>query len=133
MEHPIYTAIVLDNPEILKTIYPTDDENKFYHHVTLRFRPFSKPVFNGKRVQVKLVAIYQDEFAHAAAVEIMDSEVAKYCENKNPHITFSTKNSVKPVYSNFLIKNGNPIPVEKELILDGTVGSFIDGKWDYHV
>lgn len=131
MKRVIYSAIVLDNPEMLKEMFPSDLVDKYYHHVTLRFRPTGKPEFNGKRVSVRIVSLHKDHLGYAAKVEIDDREVAKYCENKYPHITFATESNVKPVYSNLLIKNSEPEYLREPLSVNGTVGSFIDGHWDF--
>ena len=127
----VYTAIVLDNPDILKKMFPSEFPDKYYHHVTLRFRPVSKPSFNGRKSSVRIVSLHKDHLGYAAKVEIDDREVAKYCENKYPHITFATESNVKPVYSNLLIKNSEPEYLREPLSVNGTVGSFIDGHWDF--
>lgn len=127
----IYTAIVLDNPDMLKKMFPSEFPDKYYHHVTLRFRPVSKPSFNGRKTSVRIMSLHKDQFGYAAKVEIDDTEVAKYCENKYPHITFATESNVKPVYSNILIKNSEAEMLKDSIVLGGTVGSFIDGHWDF--
>lgn len=126
-----YTAIVLDDPSAVKEMFPCEYPDKYYHHVTLRFRPISKPRFNGQKVKVSVIATHKDEMAYAASVKIHDNEIAKYCENKFPHITLATESRVKPVYSNLLIKNTEANKLENEIILEGTVGSFINGHWDF--
>ena len=127
----IKSVNVLDNPDVLKKMFPSEFPDKYYHHVTLRFRPVSKPSFNGRKTSVRIMSLHKDQFGYAAKVEIDDTEVAKYCENKYPHITFATESNVKPVYSNILIKNSEAELLKDSIVLNGTVGSFIDGHWDF--
>lgn len=77
-------------------------------HITLAYGPseieaFDPDLFGEKRVITVNSVIYDK---NAAAVPIETDEIAGIdCNNEHPHITLTTTNSVRPVYSNELLKD----------------------------
>lgn len=107
---PVYYGIFLDdeNHSILlnwwvSSISDSLLDNKFAHHMTVKFSPSDEDVTNlepliGKRVQLKVIGYASDDKGQAV---LISSDIKS--NNANPHITISCAAGVKPVYSNELL------------------------------
>src|SRR5258706_13041511 len=112
MSKIIYSALFVDHPEVLKTLFPPIHLNMFYHHSTIEFNP--KDVSNievGKKVKLRVIGRITTDRVDALLVENLKSK------NTYPHITLSTANGVKPFESNTAFeKHPNLITKFKEPI-----------------
>jgi len=141
-----YLQLKLDKglSELLKkkAIYP----NIFCHHVTVLFGVSE----DDERVQellkidtmlVKGKEIYTDDKGQALSVDMTSDFVSLSKENikllneieqkQNYHITISTQEGVKPVYSNELLKNPDAKKEDFHIVLRGTMEFFkFGGKND---
>lgn len=107
----LYSAYVL-TPESKNTLKQVLNdlkvqmlENEFLHHCTIEFGDDTivtdKQV--GQYVSIEVIGLCFDNKAQAFLVDTCLSK------NKNPHITISTSNEVKPFYSNQMIENNTPL------------------------
>lgn len=99
MKKVIYTALFVDNPGVLKSLFPPIYSNQYYHHSTIEFNP--KDVSNievGKKLIIRAIGRITTDRVDALLVE---NPLSK---NVNPHITLSTAAGVKPFESNVAFK-----------------------------
>lgn len=98
MSNVIYTAIFFNTEEIVNK-FGQVHENLFSHHSTIEFKPVSidgLPI--GETMNVKIVGRLTTKRLDVLLVE------NKLSTKKNPHITLSTAEGVKPFESNFEIE-----------------------------
>jgi hypothetical protein len=118
----IFNAVYLDNPSLdkLKSIYTGIHPNYFGEHVTINFGVNEAPENLGETVSIDVVGYAKDEKGEAVVVKL-PFETSK----ENLHITISTANGIKPVYSNALLING--FEKIQPFTLTGVVASFMQG------
>lgn len=100
------SAVLTDRSRaLLLRRVPPAHANVFAHHVTMAFDP--DPVvlaryqqMEGRRLRIPVVAVAVDDKAQAVLV-------GAESENEHPHITISTAEGVKPVYSNELFEHAD--------------------------
>ncbi len=92
----IYTALFVDDSELLKQKYPPVHKNEFYHHSTISFKPKEgeKGVNIGEKYSIKIIGRVKSDLVDVLLVD------NKKSLNKNPHITLSTAEGIKPFKSN---------------------------------
>ena len=119
----IYNAVRLTNEsvELLKNRFPPVHPNEFYHHMTINFGVKEYPETLGETVELTVVGYKEDESAQAVVVTGISSK------NKIPHITLSTAEGVKPVYSNQMLQDG--FEQIEPFKITGTVSSFTRNGW----
>jgi hypothetical protein len=95
----LYTAQVVDDPQALMSKYPTEHPNKYYHHSTNRFgrQPFDDR--EGEKMRLHVIGRLVTDKVDALVVENPNSV------NDIPHITLGTANGVKPVVSNYELRD----------------------------
>lgn len=95
----LYTAQVVDDPQALMSKYPTEHPNKYYHHSTNRFgrQPFDDR--EGEKMRLHVIGRLVTDKVDALVVENPNSA------NDIPHITLGTANGVKPVVSNYELRD----------------------------
>lgn len=122
-QHIIYNAVRLDKDSmnLLKKKFPPTHPNEFYHHMTIDFAVKKYPLDIGQKVSLNVIGYGEDEFAQAVVVTGFHST------NKIPHITLSTAEGVKPVYSNKMLKRG--FKEIEPFKITGTVSSFTKNGW----
>lgn len=122
----IYVAAVVNDPESLNKFVDDNMKNKYCHHVTIRFGEIKElPSFIGRTVNfIADLKAFNDK-AVAIFGEIQDKEICDYIgKDKYQHITISTADDVKPVYSNNLIEEGTGEFIE-ETAVECKVGAFV--------
>lgn len=126
MKLPLYIGIFLSKAERAKLLrdFPPVYDNVFADHVTLIFKPKESDLSNyplGTIVRLKVVGYAQDQNGSAVTVDLPSG--IKTSPGQKPHITISTANGVKPVYSNKLISTASNVerisPKTYEGIMDG--------------
>lgn len=120
----IYNAVVLTDESRRKLMekIPPKFNNTFYHHITINFGVQSLPDNIGETVSFDVVGLAEDDSGQAVVVSGVERN-----DNGIPHITLSTADGVKPVYSNKLVAVGfrNITPFS----LEGVVKSFTSDGW----
>ena len=76
----------------------------------------------GSKVKMRVVGYVEDDMGQAVIVD------NPYSKNKHPHVTLTTSGDIKPNYSNELIAKGDVEVIREDIILNGTIGVFEDGK-----
>jgi len=95
----VYTALFVDDPDLLRQTFEPVHKSVYGHHTTIAFRPSSlSGIEIGKKQTLKVIGRVIDDKGDALLVENTRSE------NKFPHITLSTVKNVPPVYSNDMLK-----------------------------
>lgn len=121
-----YSGAFIDQAEharLLK-IFPPKFSNTFAHHLTIKYNLTSdecSSVAVGEKVTLTVIGIAEDEKAQALIVK------TNLSENKNPHITLSTDNQTRPVYSNELIEKKGYRTLSQPVEINATIG-ISDGK-----
>ncbi len=94
----IYTGLFVNNQQELLDKIPATFEKTYAHHLTLKFRPENGTdgLEIGKQHSLKITGQVIDEEIGIQACLIEDAD----SNNKNPHITISSKEGVSPVKSN---------------------------------
>ncbi|MSU55266.1 MAG: hypothetical protein EXS46_01870 [Candidatus Taylorbacteria bacterium] len=124
--HFIYSGVFLNEEsrnKILQTFIPKF-ENIYADHLTIHFKPSEEQIKTlklGDTVNLNVIGIAEDDRAQAL---IMQTDLSS---NANPHITLSTRNDTKPVYSNELIEKSGFRKLDGSLTVTGVIGLF-DGK-----
>jgi hypothetical protein len=131
MGHLVYTALLLTekSKKKFKETFPgvhLKNGGKFYgEHVTLEFKPKRVPDIIGEMFYIDIDGNYfVDEKGEAVKVKLPNGIKSK---NKNPHITISCANTIKPFYSNELIENGKAKDIGK-LKLEVIASAYFGGK-----
>ena len=95
----LYTAQVVDDPQLLMGKYPTELPNKYYHHSTNKFgkQPFDQR--EGEKMRLHVIGRLITDKVDALVVENPNSS------NEIPHITLGTAQGVKPVASNYELRD----------------------------
>ena len=95
----LYTAQVVNDPQSLMNKYPTTHPNKYYHHSTNRFgkQPFDNR--EGEEMTLHIIGRLITDKVDALVVENPNSV------NEIPHITLGTATGVKPVVSNYELRD----------------------------
>lgn len=111
-ETAVYTALFVDDIDELKAKYPPIYINKYYHHCTISFAPKNGKI--GLNIGKKhILEIIGRVVSDKVDVLLVKSEKST---NKNPHITLSTAQGVKPFTSNQeiekAIKNDTVIDIQ---------------------
>tara|TARA_B100000508_G_scaffold94004_1_gene73436 strand:- start:1005 stop:1406 length:402 start_codon:yes stop_codon:yes gene_type:complete len=124
----IYTALFVDNPEVLLMDFEPIHQIAYGHHSTIRFKPESLAgIAVGKKHSINIIGRVSDEKADALLVENPLSE------NEHPHITISTIKGVAPIYSNKMLETAKQKHIieyfHEPIPLDVTEGYF-DGEND---
>ncbi len=108
----VYTALFVDDIDELKAKYPSIHPNEYYHHCTITFAPKNgkKGLNIGKKHLLEIIGRLVSDKVDVLLVKSEKSE------NKNPHITLSTAQGVKPFTSNQeiekAIKNDTVIDIQ---------------------
>lgn len=99
----LYTAQVINDPRALEAKYPTEHPNKFYHHSTNRFgkQPFDQR--EGEPLRLHITGRLITDKVDALVVDNPNSV------NDIPHITLGTANGVKPVVSNYELRDNQDL------------------------
>jgi hypothetical protein len=130
----IYTAAVVNNPEQLNMFVDPTMPNKYCHHCTLQYGDIDElPSYLGKEVCFVGKRIYANAKAVAMFGELAGCEDV-VITNKYHHITISTADGVKPVYSNQLIEEGTCKMLDASPVIKCTIGAFVvyeDGSTDW--
>lgn len=94
----IFTAQNVDKPKELMAKYPSELQNKYYHHSTNKFgrQPFDER--EGEKMTLHIIGRLTTDKVDALVVENPNSE------NEIPHITLATNIGVKPFQSNEELK-----------------------------
>lgn len=92
----LYSAHFIDEPEALKQQFPPVHPNQYYDHCTIEFQPAygRTGVCVGEQSELRIVGRVTDEKVDALLVE---DPISK---NKNPHITLSVADGIRPSQSN---------------------------------
>lgn len=95
-EPVLYSAHFVDDAELLKRQFPPVHPNEYYDHCTLEFQPkYGRTgVCVGEKTELQIIGRVTDDKVDALLVSDPKSK------NKNPHITLSTAEGVKPSRSN---------------------------------
>ena len=111
VERPQYAGVFLDSKSraALQYAFPFAHDKIQTDHVTLVFRPGPKDrpwlaSWLGRKVRMEVVGYAEDDRGQAVAVRFLDP--VPYPAQGIPHVTLSHARSVKPVYSNDLLKRG---------------------------
>lgn len=91
--YPVYSAIFVNEQELMNKYKPVHP-NLFYHHSTIEFKP--KNIENlpiGLKVKMKITGRLTTDRVDVLLVD------NKMSAKKNPHITLSTAENVKPFES----------------------------------
>ena len=127
-KNPIYYGIFLDEKSHnnlinwwLNSINIPLLEQKFAHHITIKFRPNNDDIIKyneiiGKAFSLNVIGYAANEKAQAVKI---DTNIQS--DNPIPHITISCAIGTSPVYSNELIKNSQSIDGP---VLNGIFDSF---------
>lgn len=92
--YPVYSAVFISNEEELKRKYKPVHPNIFYHHSTIEFKPES---VEGLPIGLKIkMAITGRLTTDKVDVLLVDNKLSA---KKNPHITLSTAEGIKPYES----------------------------------
>lgn len=103
LEHEVgrvlYTAQIVDDPDTLMRKYPTQHPNKYYHHSTNLYgkQPFDER--EGEKMRLHIVGRLVTDKVDALVVDNPNSS------NEIPHITLGTATGVKPVASNYELRD----------------------------
>jgi len=100
----LYTAQVVNDPKALEGKYPTEHPNKYYHHSTNKYgrQPFDER--EGEPLRLHIIGRLTTDKIDALVVDNPNSV------NDIPHITLGTAIGVKPVVSNYELRDkGNMI------------------------
>lgn len=99
----LYTAQVINDPHALEIKYPTKHPNKFYHHSTNRFgrQPFDQR--EGETLRLHITGRLVTDKVDALVVDNPNSV------NEIPHITLGTAMGVKPVVSNYELRDNKEL------------------------
>jgi len=73
------------------------------HHITVGFGIESIPELIGRTVSVSLLSEHDDGTCQCVKVDYDDEDLKKI-QNRQPHITISCVEGVKPVHSNEVVK-----------------------------
>jgi hypothetical protein len=123
----IYTGLFVDDQGGLEKEFEPVHSKKFYHHVTIEFKPKDglEGIEVGKKQEIKVIGRVTNEEVDAIIVECSKSG------NENPHITLSVAEGISPKKSNDVIieakANGTVIPVDG-VVISVTEGYFAKGK-----
>ncbi len=128
----IYSAIVLSNTSRILSIIHPKFSKVYCYHITLKFGNQNIPDFIGKTINIQLLSYCYDNNIDAVKVKILDNEIDSYCNNNISHITISTNNNVKPVYSNQMLMNTHHEIELDNFIITGIVGCFTNNGWIYN-
>lgn len=127
MDKIIYEAYFVDQPSLLKQMFPPVHPNTFYHHMTIEFAPkeLKYPEAIGQKIKLPIIGrLITDK----VDVLLVGSTV---CKKNCPHITLSTAEGVKPFESNKeLDEYSNQIEhFDTPIFINATYGYF-NGKKD---
>jgi hypothetical protein len=108
--------------------------NKYCHHVTIQYGGIDElPAYLGKEVTFIAKRLYANDKAVALFGELSsadaDMPIPRYA-----HITISTADGVKPVYSNKLPEEGTCKMMYVVPLIKCTIGAFVeyeDGSTDW--
>lgn len=123
---PIYSAIFVNEKKLMSKYRPVHP-NLYYHHSTIQFKPETiEDLPIGLKVKMKIIGRLTTKRVDVLLVE------NKLSAKKDPHITLSTAEGVKPHESDFEIaKHKNKIQKLNDTII-GYVGVFTNqGVIDY--
>lgn len=102
--------------------FPAIHDNIYAEHVTVLFKPTVENLITmknsgllGKTFDIIVTGYSENEMGQAVKVEVPD---AIFAEGRIPHITISTSNGIKPVYSTELLTTEDITPVQ-DLVLEG--------------
>jgi len=101
-------------------LVPPKFENIYADHLTIDFKPSIEQINKlkfGETVSLKIIGLSEDENAQALTVE------TNLSSNKNPHITLSTREGIKPFYSNELIEKNGSKPLITPIVVQGIIGA----------
>jgi hypothetical protein len=102
----VYIGVFLEPSERkrLLNLFPAKHKNIFADHITLAYKPTPEDVGRyelGKEISFSVIGEASDAKGHAVVTDI------NVGENEISHITISTSEDTKPVYSNELLKRGH--------------------------
>ena len=121
----IYIAGVIQSGAVAEDFDVSHFENKFFDHMTIKFGVESMPAFLGREFQFEINQMFFDNAACAVTGKVLDKEIEDFMATvgQHAHITVATSTGVRPVYSNILIENEEPVSV-KPVIVNMKVGAF---------
>jgi hypothetical protein len=105
-------------------LFPPAFPNIHADHLTIKYDISSEEISSleiGKKVSLKVIGLAQDDKAQAILIETGLSS------NQFPHITISTAEGTRPVYSNELIEKKGYKKLDIPVLIEGVVG-MSDGK-----
>lgn len=123
MKKVVYVGVFLTMEsqwKLLEKCFPLHT-NVYCDHVTIKFQPKPEELDQfalGKEVRFTVDSVACDDNGQAARV------VGIAADNKFPHITISTANGVKPVYSNKLCETVLAVYFDEPLELIGIIDTF---------
>jgi hypothetical protein len=123
----IYIGVFLDEAQRKKLLAAVPARHSKLHadHVTLVFQPSPEELEKytlGSEVELEVAGEAFDEKGQAVLVVLKGGVASK---NAHPHITISTAEGTKPVYSNTLFEKMTGFHVLSEpLVLVGTVDTY---------
>ena len=126
----IYVGVFLDEAQRKKLLAAVPARHSKVHadHVTLVFQPSPEELEKfdlGSTVELEVAGEAFDEKGQAVLVDLRGVD----SKNAHPHITISTADGTKPVYSNTLFEKMTGFHVLNEpLVLVGTVDTYPSQK-----
>ena len=126
----IYIGVFIDEAQRKKllAVVPARHSKVHADHVTLVFQPSPQELEKfvlGSTVELEVAGEAFDEKGQAVLVVLKGAD----SKNAHPHITVSTADGVKPVYSNTLFEKMTGFHVLNEpLVLVGTVDTYPSQK-----
>ena len=127
---PVYVGVFLDDSSRTRLLrdFPPKHPNVYADHVTLVFRPKEGELEEfdmGEEVEIEVVGYAEDESGSAVTVKLPPK--LKRLSQRNPHVTISTANGVKPFYSNKLIAKTDAVQKVRARSYTGVVDGFPRG------
>ena len=106
----------LQKQKLLDSIPPIHP-NVFAEHVTVKFKPSREDLIRmddlnlfGSKFQIDVLGYAEDEMGQAITVNVVGLPDGIFPEGRTQHITISTADGIKPVYSNELISTKGAVP-----------------------
>ena len=122
-----FVGVFLDEDEKQKLLqrFPAIHPNVFAEHVTIKFKPSKEDMISidqlglfGEKFDINVTGYVEDELGQAVTVSVSDLPEGIFPEGRTQHITISTADGIKPVYSNELISNKETTKIN-DLTLSG--------------
>ena len=127
---PVYVGVFLDDSSRSRLLrdFPPKHPNVYADHVTLVFRPKESEVAQfdmGEKVEIEVVGYAEDERGSAVTIRLPPG--LKRLSQRDPHVTISTANGVKPFYSNKLIAKPDAVQRVRAKSYSGVIDGFPRG------